>query len=218
MYSVGKVFNNTFGLEAKVIEVLPNKYRLIEFVDSGYKLKAHISNIKRGHFKDRKTRIPTVCGVGYTIEGATSKHPLLYRVWSRMLERCYTKNEPRKERWYKDVVVCERWHYFENFLEDATELEGYERFKENPSLYSLDKDIKGNGEVYSKDRCMFVTQEEQMIKSVGKPVLSISSHGERMYHKTINEACRKLGVQNANVYKVLNGERKTTLGYRFERP
>lgn len=135
-----------------------------------------------------------------------------------MLERCYTDNEERKVRWYSEVEVCDRWKHFSNFLEDIKELEGYDLYVENPHKYSLDKDIIGNGKLYSKDTCMFVTQQQQMEKAVGRSVISISPTGELEEHRTINEACRKLGVQNANVYKVLNGERKTTLGYKFSRP
>lgn len=216
MYNVGDVFLNNKDLEAVITKKLPNRYREVKFIKTGYVSSVHISNLKKGAFKDHKA--PSVHGVGFSFKGATKQCPHLYRTWSRMLERCYSNDEERINRWYKNAEVCDEWLHLKNFIKDARQLEGYEQFKNNPESYSLDKDIKGNGKLYSKDNCMFVNQQQQMEKSVGREIISISPDGEERLHRTINQACRDLGVQNANVYKVLNGERKSTLGYKFKRP
>ena len=57
----------------------------------------------------------------------------------------------------RGVVVCDRWDpakggSFENFLSDMGE---------RPEGMSIDKDIKGDGMLYSKETCCWATPSEQ---------------------------------------------------------
>lgn len=64
-----------------------------------------------------------------------------------------------------------------------------------------------------------VTDEAREIgmKKLRKPVVVTDIRtGNLLYFKSLNEACRSLGVQQANASKVLAGKRAHTQGYFFE--
>lgn len=72
-----------------------------------------------------------------------------YRVWLRMLERCYSSKYQDKSPTYKGCSVCYEWLTFSNFKSwmEQQDWEGKQ----------LDKDLKVKGnKVYSPDTCMFV--------------------------------------------------------------
>lgn len=71
-----------------------------------------------------------------------------YSVWKGMLQRCYDKKTLKKFPTYKGCVVCKEWLCFQNFAEwfYLNYIEGY----------TLDKDILGNGKLYSPETCCFV--------------------------------------------------------------
>ena len=67
----------------------------IEFLSTGYKTSAHLSNIKKGAVKD--PYLPVIYGVGYIGEGKyTSRidgiQLISYKRWKEMLNRCYNKS------------------------------------------------------------------------------------------------------------------------------
>lgn len=63
------------------------------------------------------------------------------------------------------------------------------------------------------------TDEDREIgfKKVRKPIVAVNlSTGERLRFPGQSEAARRLGLQQANVWKVLNGQRPQTEGWYFE--
>lgn len=81
-------------------------------------------------------------------------HPL-YGIWHGINERCYNKKHA-SYRYYgaKGVRVCKRWQKdFKNFYDWAIG-NGWKR-----GLY-VDKDIKGNGKLYSPEECVIATHYE----------------------------------------------------------
>lgn len=82
-------------------------------------------------------------------EGGKECRCSFYRVWSGMLERCYSKKSLERRPSYAGCSVAEEWHLFSNFKKwmEAQDWHGKE----------LDKDIlfKGN-KVYSPERCVFI--------------------------------------------------------------
>jgi hypothetical protein len=74
-----------------------------------------------------------------------------YRVWVRMLERCYSAKWQERQQTYKGCTVSEDWLTFSNFkkwMED-----------QNFEGKHLDKDILFEGnKIYSANNCVFVTQ------------------------------------------------------------
>lgn len=73
----------------------------------------------------------------------------IYKSWSRMLERGYSERYKVRPT-YKDVTVCEEWHFFPTFREWALD-NGFDTSLE------LDKDMldKGN-KIYSPDTCAYI--------------------------------------------------------------
>ena len=82
-----------------------------------------------------------------TIEKKEASCPA-YRAWKRMLERCYSDKFVKQNPTYDGVTVCSEWHSFMAFrgwwLEN--QVDGYQ----------LDKDIIGDGKVYSPVNCIFI--------------------------------------------------------------
>ena len=71
------------------------------------------------------------------------------------MSRCYDGIYKLKHPTYKDCVVCEEWHNFQNFARWCTAQKGYGLLG-----YNLDKDllVKGN-KVYSPEACSLIPQE-----------------------------------------------------------
>lgn len=92
------------------------------------------------------------------VDGKRIFHPV-YLKWRNMLQRCLVKH--KKHQYYESVTVCDEWYYLSNFISwvgdtDVTDL-------------YLDKDILGDGKIYSPESCAFVTQEcNQFFSSVKK--------------------------------------------------
>jgi hypothetical protein len=98
-----------------------------------------------------KTDSPLIWGVGIndagfqvagTVEGKHRKHRG-YAVWNTMLQRCQ-----QNRTHYESVTVAPEWYSFLNF---------HAWWKKNyKEGYHLDKDILGNGLVYSASTCVFI--------------------------------------------------------------
>lgn len=89
--------------------------------------------------------------VSKTINGK-SEHVWMcpyYKRWKDMIKRCYSKAFHKSRPTYKDVNVCEEWKTFSNFRAwmENQDWEGKQ----------LDKDIFGNGKIYSPESCIFIT-------------------------------------------------------------
>lgn len=191
-----------------------NALFVVRSIETGYEDTVEYRNFKTG-IKDYGK--PTVLNVGYSYRGAT-KSPL-YKTWSHMLERCYNpKFKAYPNYGGRGVKVCEEWLSFSNFEVQAKRMKNYDKFIKNPHLYSLDKDIIGNGKLYSFETCVFANAIDQgKARKNVKPIIAIDAKGNETEFENVSECCKALGVQNANVYKVLRGEREATKGYTFKR-
>ncbi len=71
-----------------------------------------------------------------------------YLCWSDMFKRCYSENWLEKHSTYSEAEVCDGWLKFSNFLKwhQANYVEGWH----------LDKDLLGNGKLYSPETCCFI--------------------------------------------------------------
>ena len=73
-----------------------------------------------------------------------------YRCWRGMLHRCYSVSTQARQPTYIGCKVCDEWKYFMAFKAwmETQDWKGKE----------LDKDLIGNGKLYSPDNCVFVSQ------------------------------------------------------------
>lgn len=71
-----------------------------------------------------------------------------YAKWKDMMTRCY--GTPNKKPIYLSTEVCREWHTFSNFkdwcVSTCAAIEGHD----------LDKDLLGDGTIYSPDTCAFI--------------------------------------------------------------
>lgn len=149
-------------------------YCLCEFED-GAIVESDFTNISKGNVKSPNH--PSVCGVGFMgqgkwkskINGKTTKE---YSTWLHMMTRCYSERSHKENSTYKDVTVSERWHCFQNFCDDISQLQGYSDWKNNDG-YELDKDIicESNNiipKIYSLETCMFIKKSENLSESTSR--------------------------------------------------
>ena len=77
----------------------------------------------------------------------------VYRIWKGMKQRCLNPRcDPNENYVTRGVTLCDRWHSFENFYADMGDPPSPE--------HELDKDILGNGMLYSPESCCWVTRSE----------------------------------------------------------
>lgn len=142
--NVGDTFENTKGVYFTIIESLGKaKYR-VRFT-SGSESCVNYTNILRGAVKDLNYKsVRGVACIGYG--KYTDTQAVSYIKWQSMLKRCYSTLN--KASFYKGVTVCEDWLNYQNFAAwmENTYVDGWE----------LDKDLLGDGTLYSKDNCCFL--------------------------------------------------------------
>lgn len=136
----------------------------------------------------------------------------LRHTWEQMIERCYN---PASSGFYaygaRGVSVCSDWLVFRNFERDVVEVEGWDDKKEDWKNYHLDKDFKGNGFIYSKETCRWITVEHN--NSSSDTVFVFEKEGTRYETNNIRKLAREHNVDHANLVRVASGERKTAYGF-----
>lgn len=119
----------------------------------GNKKTIDISKIMNGHSKS--------CGclsIETVKKNSTKFFPVNKRIhhcWMSMIDRCYNPQNSRfKNYGGRGITVCDQWRNdYQKFLDWAL-LNGWEKGLQ------LDKDIKGDGKIYSPETCCFVTPNE----------------------------------------------------------
>jgi len=116
----------------------------------GNKFIAQVYKVKTGETKS--------CGCLFTkaISESNSTHGLtktpLYKIWKAVKSRCYNKNNKAYPNYGgRGVVMCQEW------LNDFTSFYFWAITNGYKKGLQLDKDIKGNGLLYSPSTCSFVT-------------------------------------------------------------
>jgi hypothetical protein len=147
-------YNNKKEL-MKIIEYNNSNDIIVEFQDEYKGIKhTNYSSFKKGEVSNPYGK--TIFDIGYFGVGKYNKkdYPKIYNTWRHMLERCYDPYFINYKRiTYKDCIVCEEWHNFQNFAKWYEE----NYYECNNEKMHLDKDIlyKGN-KIYSPDYCIFV--------------------------------------------------------------
>lgn len=162
---VGKRHRNRRGCWYTVVEKTAEKrygYRVYRIVfDSGYEVLVNAVRLHQNKIRDALT--PTLT-LGKAWPGdrikCYSKHPL-YDTWVGILSRTIGT---KKTKYYEDVTVCDRWLRFDNFVEDAEKLPGYDASRLHE--LTIDKDKLGTRlgrREYGPETCCWLTPQEQAI-------------------------------------------------------
>ena len=85
------------------------------------------------------------------IGGESNQMCPYYQRWANMLKRCYNASYISRNPGYASCRVDSRWHRFSEFR-------GW-MCRENWKGLELDKDLLGDGTLYSPETCVFVSKE-----------------------------------------------------------
>ena len=151
----GLTFTSAQGQNFTIIEYIDCNNCTIKFEDGTVLKNTIYKNLKKGSITNPYYK--KICGVGFIGEGKykskqSEKSTLYYTTWINMIKRCYDEKYHKKQPTYKDVIVCEEWHNFQNFAK---------WFEENyVEGFHLDKDILvKNNKIYSPETCCFIPRE-----------------------------------------------------------
>ncbi len=146
------------------------------------------------------------------------------------MERCYSNRYLS----YKDVLVDETWHCFQNFCEDIQYLEGYKNWKEDnnqKNKWEIDKDIlcdelNIHPKIYSKDTCMFILRiinnMEMHNRTKENYLTGLTYIATRLSDNFIeefinqNEFAKKFNLQQSKIWMCINKKRKSHKGWTFK--
>ena len=229
--NVGDIFENNKQLKYKIIEIIeqPNtirKYK-IKFLNSGFERITYKSSIKKGMVKDNYE--PIIFGVGCIGNAIQKDHKKEYRMWYNMMIRCYDINSRDYVGYGKvGVKVCKRWHCFENFLNDFSNIDGYDEKLFKTQSFALDKDKKQmdvpyNERIYSLETCTLLTPSEnskyRRTDNYKREFIAISPKGDEIYVKGLLDFCLKYSEYKLGAKEIglcLEGKWKQHKGWKFK--
>ena len=120
---------------------------------------------------------------GHNREGERSPE---YKAWDSMMSRCYRVSSAGYEDYGgRGILVCEKWHTFENFLEDMGN---------RPSdKHSLDRE--NNEGSYCPENCRWATRQEQAENKRSNILFTIDG-----VTKCLSAWCREFDVNYMKIY------------------
>jgi thymidylate synthase len=181
----------------------------IQFLRTGYvKDEVRITAVKNGNVED--PYFPTNEGVGFLGKYYfDTKDPLithLKSVWRKMLNRCYSEKHVEYHNYGgKGIFVDERWHNFENFVDDVKTLPNWNLKIDNIKEYNLDKDYYGSN-CYSKDTCVWLSIKDNTLYSTSIPFVYTDESGRDTIFLSKSECAEYLDVDNRRICDILNGK------------
>ncbi len=224
---IGEINISNEGCVMKIVEYNNANDIIVEFQDEHkYRLYTGYQAFKNGQCKnpffasayghgylgiDRNGNVPKT----YESKDGKSVHAWEYAKWENMLKRCFDNEYKEKHQTYKDVICCERWLCYANFLEDFGILKQEYNWSDEEKL-QLDKDIlhKSN-KVYSLENCILVPDyvNNLFIKRDavrGDCPIGVSYHKKNKKYRarcSINGKQKTLGLYNIpqeafNAYKI----------------
>lgn len=135
-----------------------------------------------------------------------------YNQWAGMFNRA------KGQKYYEDVKLSELFKSYDLWCEWAKEQKGFLNTEYNGKIWSIDKDILGDGTIYSEDVCVFVpTEINNLVKGSGRENLPTgvveSSNSLNPYAAKL----KYLGVSfSGGVYDNVERAHKVYLRFRKE--
>jgi len=157
---IGEKYKTTEGYQLEIIDGgSKNKYCTIKIENENgtFIRESHIKEIKNGRIKNPYHR--SVYGIGYFGVGdykskdKNKNRTLFYKTWTSMIRRCYS--DKIKLNNYDNTKVCDGWHNYQVFAKWCDD--NYDDYGEDD--IALDKDLLGDGDLYSPDTCIFIPRK-----------------------------------------------------------
>jgi hypothetical protein len=95
----------------------------------------------------------------YIEVGGVKRMSPLYNMWFDMYQRCTSERSRKIRPHYYKTELHPDWYNFHTFADWAEHQRGYNEFCEKGIPYQLDKDLLGEGTLYSPDNCCFLPKE-----------------------------------------------------------
>lgn len=155
---IGDMYTSNEGYELLVMSVHSSKEILVEVqCEVKHTLSVRAGNLRKGSVKNKYHK--SVAGVGFvgigvgevTYKGVLSKP---YILWRNMIMRCYSNNNNKVTKNYKDrdVAVEYSWHNYQNFF-----LWWVKQKNRTDPTFALDKDLKViSSNLYGEDTCSLI--------------------------------------------------------------
>lgn len=147
---IGEKTTTHQGFEIEIVEYNSATDVIVEFNDRYHSRKKTLYL----YFKNQQVQCPS-CFVLYdkaiAYKEDIKNNKIAYEKYRAMFDRCYGKQDGNNVA-YKGCEVCEEWFKFENFVtwfnDNYYEIDG--------QTMELDKDLFGNGKLYSPQTCIFL--------------------------------------------------------------
>lgn len=149
-----------------------------------------------------------------------SPHFYLRFKYSEIKKRCTNPRELIKNPNYKNKLNIDINTFYKLFINNEQYLNLYKKWQDSGFQYKLSPSIDriDNNLPYQLGNLQFITHSENCIKDQEKTAIKCYDKNGNYIQTFVSqgEAERKLKLQQANIWKVLNGQRKHTMGYIFK--
>lgn len=214
------IFRSKFYGDYKIIKdlgIIDNRrFVKVKFLTTGYEKDVRYDNAING-IGIRDPYYPKLYNIGYSgnVQDIRNKHKRAYDRWHKIISRCYNPNDKDYKRYGAiGVTVDQRWHSFENFLNDLPNLPVYGT--PDPTFELLDyqidkdylqKDIPKEQRIYSKDTCILMTPRDNAnLKLIDNSECKVNNYfgvykSYNRYYPTImhNGIVYKLGIYDDEI-------------------
>jgi thymidylate synthase len=139
----------------------------------------------------------------------------LKNIWNGMISRCYNSSNDNYQYYGgKGVYVENRWLCFEYFLSDVDKIKNWDNKLNNWDEYNLDKDVYGDGFIYSLETCCWLSKSDNTKKSKENYKYVITNGIEEYSFTNHVDFICKMGIKNqGNFASMLRGERNICDGW-----
>ena len=152
----GEISKNNFGSKIEIIKYVDNKNITVYFPEYDWQTITSYSLFKLGEVKcpyEKRVFNVGYIGVGDYKPVVNGSKTRVYNTWQHMIQRCYYEGENVMYSPYKNCIVCDDWHNFQNFAKWFEE----NYYTVNDETMCIDKDILiKNNKIYSPKTCLIV--------------------------------------------------------------
>lgn len=139
--------------------------------------------------------------------------------YTELKQRCINPNRITG-KYYYGKKYCSLEEFLSTFLNDSSFLELFKNWQNSNWEYKLCPSIDrvNNSGNYTIDNLQFITHSQNSSKDQERtPVIQKTKEGVFIkLFRSQSDASAELRIPQANIWKVVNGERKTAGGFRFE--